>query len=150
MFSGLFSAADASSSSSSTADAGDARQMSSTSDPTTRSRANHLDIPRSSRPPPRPGSPLAQQQFSSPPSPTPSSMADADLERIRALVEAATTAALAAYRAEGGQRKRPELPDFDPANIEIWIKRIESAYIRSNINKPADKFAFLEPKFPVR
>ena len=76
-------------------------------------------------------------------------MADAEAERIRALVEAATTAALAAYRAEGGQRKRPELPDFDPSNIEIWIKRIESAFIRSNVNKPSDKFAFLEPKFPV-
>ena len=58
-------------------------------------------------------------------------------------------AALAAYCAEGGQRKRLELPDFDPSNIDIWIKWIESAYIRANITKPADKFAFLEPKFPV-
>ena len=73
----------------------------------------------------------------------------ADAERIRALVEAATTAALAAFRAEGSQRKRPELPDFDASNIDIWVKRVESAYIRSNVTKPADKFAFLEPKFPV-
>ena len=124
--------------------------MSDSDGPLTRSRAHHLDLPRGgSRPPPRPGSPLAQERFTYPPSPTPSSMADAEAERIRALVEAATTAALAAYRAEGGQRKRPELPEFDPSNIDIWVKRIESAYIRSNITKPADKFAFLEPKFPV-
>ena len=77
-------------------------------------------------------------------------MADAaDAERIRALVEAATTAALAAFRAEGSQRKRPELPDFDASNIDIWVKRVESAYIRSNIVKPSDKFAFVETKFPV-
>ena len=73
----------------------------------------------------------------------------ADAERIRALVEAATTAALAAFRAEGSQRKRPDLPDFDAANIDIWVKRVESAYIRSNISKASDKFAFVETKFPV-
>ena len=125
--------------------------MSDSNGPLTRSRSQNLDVPRGSRPPPRPGSPLAQpDHFRFPPSPTPSTMADAaEAERIRALVEAATTAALAAYRAEGGQRRRPELPDFDASNIDIWIKRVESAYIRSNITKPADKFAFLEPKFPV-
>ena len=45
--------------------------------------------------------------------------------------------------------KKPELPAFDPKNLDLWVKRVENAYIRSNISDPRDKFAFLETKFPV-
>ena len=74
-------------------------------------------------------------------------MAEGD-ERMRAMVEAAVTAAMAALRTNE-QKKRPELPEFDPAHIDIWIKRVEAAYVRANIQRPQDKFAFLENKFPV-
>ena len=45
--------------------------------------------------------------------------------------------------------KKPELPPFDKNNIEKWIRRVESAYIRSGITKAVEKFAFIESKFPV-
>ena len=45
--------------------------------------------------------------------------------------------------------KRPELPAWDSANIEAWIRRTNAAYIRAGISKPEDKFAFLENIIPV-
>ena len=45
--------------------------------------------------------------------------------------------------------KKPELPPFDKNSIEKWIRRVESAYIRSGITAPVEKFAFIESKFPV-
>ena len=45
--------------------------------------------------------------------------------------------------------RKPELPAFDKANIEIWIKRVESAYARVRITDPKLKFAHLESKFDV-
>ena len=45
--------------------------------------------------------------------------------------------------------RKPELPEFDRNNIEIWLKRVQSAYDRAGITHPKDKFAFLESKFPV-
>ena len=42
--------------------------------------------------------------------------------------------------------RKPELPTFDTANIDIWIRRVENAFTRAAINKPKDKFAFLESK----
>ena len=56
----------------------------------------------------------------------------------------AATAALSISR-----KKKPELPDFDHKNIEIWIRRVEAAYIRANISSASDKFAFLESKIAV-
>ena len=46
-------------------------------------------------------------------------------------------------------KKKPDLPAFDKRNVEIWIKRIEAAFTRSNIVSAQDKFAHLEAKFPV-
>ena len=46
-------------------------------------------------------------------------------------------------------RKKPEIPPFDKAHVEIWIKRTENAFIRANITATNEKFAFLETKFPV-
>ena len=46
-------------------------------------------------------------------------------------------------------RRKPEIPPFDKAHVEIWIKRTENAFIRANIRNISEKFAFLETKFPV-
>ena len=45
--------------------------------------------------------------------------------------------------------RKPELPPFDKNSIDKWIRRVESAYIRSGITAPVEKFAFIESKFPV-
>ena len=42
--------------------------------------------------------------------------------------------------------RKPDLPTFDTANIEIWIRRIENAFTRASIDNVKDKFAFLESK----
>ena len=45
--------------------------------------------------------------------------------------------------------RKPDLPAFDKSAIEIWIKRVESAYIRAGITRAVEKFAFIESKFAV-
>ena len=45
--------------------------------------------------------------------------------------------------------RKPDLPAFDKLNIEIWIKRVESAYARVRVTDPKLKFAHLESKFDV-
>ena len=45
--------------------------------------------------------------------------------------------------------RKPELPAFDKGNIEIWIRRVESAYARVRVTDPKLKFAHLESKFDV-
>ena len=76
-----------------------------------------------------------------------------DAEQIRALVEAsskaAVEAAIAAMQQTSISKRKPDLPDFDKRNIDIWIKRVESAYTRSNVVSPKEKFAHLEAKIGV-
>ena len=43
--------------------------------------------------------------------------------------------------------RKPELPEFDAKNVDIWIRRMQAAYNRAGISLPKDKFAFLETKF---
>ena len=45
--------------------------------------------------------------------------------------------------------RKPELPDFDAKNVEIWIRRMTAAYERAGIILAKDKFAYLETKFRV-
>ena len=45
--------------------------------------------------------------------------------------------------------RKPDLPPFDPKNIDIWLKRVDNAYWRSGVTDAKDKFAFIEPKFTV-
>ena len=45
--------------------------------------------------------------------------------------------------------RKPDLPAFDKTAIEIWIRRVESAYIRAGISRAVEKFAFVESKFAV-
>ena len=84
----------------------------------------------------------------------------AEIHRIAAAAaaEAAAAAVAAALAAQADrmqpvitevQRKRPDLPKFDPKNIEIWIRRMEAAYCRAAVTTPKDKFAFLESLFDV-
>ena len=116
----------------------------------TRSAAANLRLPSPTiglghRPPSRNTSPAPHHETQFPfPSPSSSTMATSDAQ-MRAMIEAATTAALAAMQASNAQRKKPDLPNFDAANVEIWIKRVESAYIRANITRAQDKFASLKP-----
>ena len=99
-------------------------------------------------------------------SPRPSEMSNAaSIEELRAAAAAAVEAANAATSAlaaaanlvaqQGAQQqpqirtRKPDLPEFDAKNIDIWIKRTEAAYDRAGICLPKDKFAFLESKFAV-
>ena len=45
--------------------------------------------------------------------------------------------------------RKPDLPAFDKSAIDIWIRRVESAYIRAGISTAVEKFAFVESKFAV-
>ena len=71
------------------------------------------------------------------------------LARVCEAAIAAATAATNALTAAQAKPKKPELPPFDKKNVEIWIRRVESAYQRAGVSQPKDKFAYLEPKFPV-
>ena len=71
-----------------------------------------------------------------------------DVEELRRIATEAIQA-LALATANQPRPKRPELPAFDKANIEIWIKRVEAAYERAGVTTAKEKFAFLESKFEV-
>ena len=61
--------------------------------------------------------------------------------------QAAVQAALANQTSQVQALRKPDLPPFDKHNIDSWIKRLESSYIRGGVVKPKDKFAFVETKF---
>ena len=46
-------------------------------------------------------------------------------------------------------KRRPELPPWDPKNLEAWIRRVENAFIRAGITEAKDKFAHLESVISV-
>ena len=46
-------------------------------------------------------------------------------------------------------KRKPEIPAFDKAHVDHWIRRTENAFVRALITSPREKFAFLETKFPV-
>ena len=88
-----------------------------------------------------------------------------DVEELKRVAETAAQAAAAASaalvamtqqleattlaNAQLRSVKKPDLPPFDPKNIEVWIRRVESAYTRAGVTAVKDKYAFLETKFPV-
>ena len=88
--------------------------------------------------------PLEENRFLFPP--TAATMDEATLQRI---MTAAMQAANANATAQVQSLRKPELPQFDKSNIEIWIKRVESAYARVRVTDPKLKFAHLESKFDV-
>ena len=57
--------------------------------------------------------------------------------------------AAAAAQIPDAIRRKPDIPSFDKHHVEIWLKRTNNAFIRAGISSPAEKFAFLETKFPV-
>ena len=84
----------------------------------------------------------------------------AEIHRIaaRAAAEAAAAAVAAAFATQASltqtvtesiHKKKPDLPKFDPKNVELWIQRMEAAYSRAAILSARDKFAFLESQFEV-
>ena len=84
-------------------------------------------------------------------------MTPEDLRSIAALAMEAASATSTALNAQaahlstlsGVKTRKPEIPDFDAKNVEVWLKRTQSAYDRAGIVLPKDKFAFLESKFKV-
>ena len=85
-------------------------------------------------------------------------------EELKAVAEAAAaaaaTAAITAMQANlqamttsvsnaGARRKKPEIPAFNKRHIDIWIRRIESAFEREGVTAPNEKFAHLESKIGV-
>ena len=95
----------------------------------------------------------------SPPSEPPGE--DATIEEIREYAEqmrqqalsfanslSATTSllekSLAINANQTTHKRKPELPPWDPKNLEAWIRRTENAFLRAGVKEPKDKFAFLE------
>ena len=76
-------------------------------------------------------------------------MAAFDEETMTRIISAAVRASSAGNLQQVQSLRKPELPPFDKANIEIWIKRVESAYARVNVTDPKAKFAHLESKLGV-
>ena len=71
---------------------------------------------------------------------------NSELEELRRIAESAIHV-LAAATTNQGRTRKPELPPFDKANIEIWICRVNAAYARAGIKDAKTKFAHLESKF---
>ena len=76
-------------------------------------------------------------------------MAALDEATLTRIMQAAISASQAANTQQISSLRKPELPAFDKANIDIWIKRVESAYTRANITDAKAKFAHLESKIGV-
>ena len=71
-------------------------------------------------------------------------------EEVRQIAASAVEAALANVpRPTVCSNRKPDLPAFDRAHIEVWIQRVEAAYARASITSPKDKFAFLENKIDI-
>ena len=97
-----------------------------------------------------------QQHLATMSGPQGSQTQQVDLEQLQRTAEATAAAAQAAadaLRAASGSgvsgKRKPDLPNFDSKNVEIWIRRVEAAYTRASIVLPKDKFAFVETKFSV-
>ena len=72
-----------------------------------------------------------------------------DQLRSEIRAEFRSEAAAAAASIPDAIRRKPDIPTFDKQHIEIWLKRTSNAFIRAGITSAAEKFAFLETKFPV-
>ena len=49
----------------------------------------------------------------------------------------------------GQQRNRkPNLPAFDPKNIDTWLRRMNAAFNRLGITEPKLKFSHIDEKIP--
>ena len=96
---------------------------------------------------------------------TSNTMGDINIEELQRIAQTAANAAASASAALAAMTqqlrdtqldnsrlraiKKPDLPTFDQKNIEIWIRRVESAFTRVGVDNTKDKFAFLEAKLSV-
>ena len=72
------------------------------------------------------------------------------VEQLSAALQTLTThTASLPTAAPTPQRKKPDLPPFDPKHINRWIDRLKAAYQRAGVTLAKDKFAFLESTFDV-
>ena len=63
------------------------------------------------------------------------------------VTQAAVRAALENQTAQVQALRKPDLPSLDRDNIESWIKRVENAYVLSNVTNSKCKFAYIERLF---
>ena len=119
--------------------------------PLTRSRAANLQVPFV----PGPDSIAARgRRASRSPTPTPESqffppVVDTNSQTTPTMADQTVQALANALQGMKVSSRKPDLPPFDPKNVDMWLKRIDNAYRRSGITDPKDKFAFVEPKFAV-
>lgn len=66
-----------------------------------------------------------------------------------AIVQAAVSAAASQQTSAQQQLRRPTIPAFDAANIDNWIRRVESAFARLSITDAKVKFANVDEKIEV-
>ena len=73
-----------------------------------------------------------------------------EIGELRRIAEMAIQAlATATANQPSARPRKPDLPQFDKKNVEIWICRVTSAYNRAGITQPKDRFAHLETLFDV-
>ena len=101
-----------------------------------------------------PPPPPEEDQFVDAPTPNTNMATEEQLAAIREQLRAEMRAevrnesAAAAAATPDAIKRKPEIPQFDKENVEVWIRRTENAFIRALITSPREKFAFLEAKFP--
>ena len=93
-------------------------------------------------------SPGLEQQFVFP-SPENSQQPSSLDQHVSIMADAALTNLSTALSGLSVSSRKPDLPAFDKSSIEIWIRRVESAFIRAGITQANEKFAFVESKFAV-
>ena len=72
------------------------------------------------------------------------SISPEDLRSVASFAIEAANATIAASNAQsatiasfsGVRTRKPEIPDFDAKNVEVWLKRTQSAYDRAGITLP--------------
>ena len=65
-----------------------------------------------------------------------------------AIVQAAVNAAMQSASVQQQHMRKPNVPPFDPKNIDQWLRRVNAAFDRLNITNPKFKFAHLDEKIP--
>ena len=73
-------------------------------------------------------------------SPSPAVQNRFTFENRSAMADQTVQALTAALQGMKVSSRKPELPPFDPKNIDIWLKRIDNAYRRAGVTDPKDKF----------
>ena len=70
-----------------------------------------------------------------------------DPEQVSIIVREAVREATSGNNRQIAALRRPDLPPFDKAHIELWISRVEGAFARSCVTDPKAKFSYLDKIF---